>query len=61
MSKAKDKLNLNNVSGSTEIKPIDLGMSDSLKSFLELIPSQEEVHKRLIEKCMIPKKYFGSK
>ena len=29
MSKAKDKLNLNKVSGSTEIKPIDLGMSDS--------------------------------
>jgi|TARA_B110000444_G_C18629120_1_gene495963 hypothetical protein len=61
MSKAKDKLNLNTVSGSTEIKPIDLGISDSLKNFLELIPSQEEVHKRLIENCGIPKKYFGSK
>ena len=61
MSKAKDKLNLNNVSGSTEIDFIDLEISDSLKNFLESIPSQEEVHKRFIDKCMIPKKYFGSK
>jgi hypothetical protein len=61
MSKAKDKLNLNNVSGSTEMEFIDLEISDSLKNFLEHIPSEEEVHKRLIEKCMIPKKYFGSK
>tara|TARA_Y100001937_G_scaffold107687_1_gene150590 strand:- start:58 stop:243 length:186 start_codon:yes stop_codon:yes gene_type:complete len=61
MSKAKDKLNLNNVSGSTEIEFIDLEISDSLKNLLEHIPSEKEIHKILIEKCMIPKKYFGTK
>lgn len=58
MSKAK-KLNLDNVSGSTVIKPISCELSDNMKKYIEYTKEVDKWMNESITKLLgVPKKHF---
>ncbi len=60
MSKAK-KLNLDNVSGSTDIKPISCELSENMKNHLEYTKKVEDWLNESATKLLgVPKKYIGT-